>query len=401
MPPKTLEAQEENQLFTQVPFPLAKSQSPSKKPVGSLSVRPPQKIPRKVLHFFKYDPKTGAALGEEKRIFLAQVFMHELDEGIRILEQCGRSEQARLLKISNPKVHLSNQIKLLREWLDQEPIRDRPPERVSSGFKLRNNQNGELKAAFREGKAFGLTSHGLQYKDRNEDALLFVPERGFMAVFDGMGGHIGGNIASGTLADFIEYGLKAGMTAEKAIDFANEAVLQRTRNDPRLGGVHAMGSTLSCAEVKGSSLKSLHVGDSKLLVIRKGKIVHESADHTNGQELLRGGLIDEETAHALNHILSRSLGCDSIFASRDLERSEVTLQPRDRVLLASDGITDNFYAEDFSLSELAQMASTGSLEDAAHRIQTACFDRVRKGELPSGFRAKPDNVTVMLYEHGA
>jgi protein phosphatase len=400
MPPKNIEAQGGKKLYSKVPFPLAKSQGLSPRSLNCVFVRPPEKIPRKILHFFKRDLKTGLPLSESKQIFMAQVFLHELEEGTRILERSGRHEQARLLRLSGSKMHLSNQMQLLREWMEDPSIRERPPERIIKGFKIRNNQNGELEVALREGKAACFTSHGLFYKDRNEDSLLIVPERGVIAVFDGMGGHIGGNIASGIVVDFLEYGLKTGMNLEKAIEFANEAVIQRTRNDPRLGGMHSMGTTVVSAEIHGNQMKAVHAGDSKLLVIRKGEIIHESQDHTNGQDLLREGLIDNETAHALNHILSRSLGCDSIFANRDLNRSDITLMSGDRVLLSSDGITDNFFAKDFTLNELAQLASSGSLEESLHQIYNATTERIRKGVLPDGRPAKPDNLTLMIYEHG-
>jgi serine/threonine protein phosphatase PrpC len=401
MPPKVPVTQNEKQPYVRSSFPLTKvPYSSFKRTSKTIAVRPPEKIPRKVLDFFKMDVKSGSLLNEEKRSFLAQVLMHEIDEGIRILQQCGREEQSRLLKISNPRMHLSNQILLLREWLGQDPIRNRPPERVARSLKLRNSQNGELTETLPHGRALGFTSHGILYKDRNEDALLIVPEREVLAVFDGMGGHIGGNIASGIAVDFLEYGLKQGMTLEKATVLANEAILQRTRNDPSLGGMTPMGTTLACCEIKGSLLKVLHVGDSKLLVIRDGKIIYESQDHTNGQDLLREGLVDHETAHYLNHILSRSLGCDSILVNRDLERSEIALKPGDRILLATDGITDNYYTHNFSLAELTQLASLNALDEAVSKIYDVCLDRIRKGTLPNGQAAKPDNLTLLLYQHG-
>src|SRR5215467_1765469 len=113
MPPKNIEAQGEKKLYSKVPFPFAKSQAPSPRSLNCVFVRPPQKIPRKVLHFFKRDLKTGLPLSEAKQVFMAQVFLHELEEGTRILERSGRNEQARLLRLSGSKMHLTNQMQLL------------------------------------------------------------------------------------------------------------------------------------------------------------------------------------------------------------------------------------------------------------------------------------------------
>jgi PPM family protein phosphatase len=400
MPPKMTDLQSEQDLYAQFPAALPSRVSSRKKIIDTVTVRSPRRIPKKILSFFQMDPKTGLSLAEEKRSFLAQVVMHEMDEGIRILERCGHAEQARLLKNPPPKMHLSNLLALLRRSLDQKTVQNLPPEEISLGFKIRNNQIGRLTVGLPEGRVAALTSQGILYKDRNEDALLLVPERGIMAVLDGMGGHAGGNIASGIVTDFMEYALKEGRSLEKAITYANDAVIERTRNDPRLGGMHPMGTTLVCCQIRKNRLQSVHVGDSKLLVIRNSRIIHESKDHTNGQDLLRDGLIDQETAHFLNHILSRSLGCDSIFASRDLESSEIGLEAGDRVLLATDGVTDNFFSRDFSLAELAQMAGEGSVTDAVTEIHQACLDRIQKETLPDGRPSKADNLTVMVYEHG-
>ena len=365
----------------------------------NIQVRPPQKIPKKILNYFKTNIKTGNFLSQEKQFFLAQVLLHELDEGVRILEHSGRFEQAQILRSRNPKIPLINQMQLLRDWLSQDPLLNRPPERIENSYKIRNNQNGTIDSLFPEGKLVGFTEHGIFYKDRNEDALLTLPSFGLLALMDGMGGHVGGNIASGILVDFIEYGLLSGACLEKAIEDANEAILQRSQNDSKLGGDHPMGSTLVCAQIRESTLKCLHIGDSKLLLIRDGKIIYATQDHTNGQELWHQNLVDLETAHALNHMLTRSLGFDSIFASRDLERFDIDLQKGDRILLASDGITDNFYNQSFELGELAQIASENSLKESLENIHRSCLDRIRNKQLPSGKRAKPDNLSVLLYEH--
>ncbi len=364
-----------------------------------LSVRSPRKISRRVRDFFKINVQTGAKLSGEQKSFLAQVLMHELDEGARILQVCGEFEKAQMMHHFNHPMHLSQQVQLLRSWLEEDKIKKREPEWVQSGNKIRNNQIGSFAAALPTGPLFAFSSEGILYKDRNEDALLITPQKGVLAVLDGMGGHIGGNIASGLVVDFLEYALFQDQNLEQAIFFANEALLQRVQNDPTLGGSAFMGTTLVCAQIQKNKLRCLNIGDSKCVVIRQGKVCAQSRDHTNGQDLLREGLIDQDTAHQLNHILSRCLGQESIIPHRDLEGFNFELKKGDRVLLLSDGITDNFYSLDFSLQDLARIASHGSLEEAVQKIYHVTIDRVRKDILPTGKKAKPDNLTVVLYEH--
>ncbi len=364
-----------------------------------VQVREPQKIPKKIRDFFRIDLKTGLPLSTEKRIFLSQVLMHEFDEGARLLQKAGRHEIADFVKSNHPQMHLSNQLRLLRDTLEEKSISETAPEEVRGGNKIRNNQTGRISGKSKNGIYFGFSSEGVLYKGRNEDALLVDPDQEFIAVLDGMGGHRGGNIASGVMTDFIEYGLHHGMNSEQALCFANEAILQRARNDAKLGGLYPMGTTLVCAEIQGNKLKTIHVGDSKLLVIRQGKIVFETQDHTNGQCLYREGLVDLDTAHFLNHILSRNLGSDPILPNRDLEKNTFLLKTGDRVLLASDGITDNFYSEKFTLEELAQIVSGESLESCAQKVKDLCLQRMKEGKLASGYRAKPDNISLALYQY--
>ena len=74
----------------------------------TIRVRDPQKIPKKIRDFFKVDLKSGQALPTDRKIFLSQVLMHELDEGVRILNRAGRHEIAESIISAHPKLHLSN-----------------------------------------------------------------------------------------------------------------------------------------------------------------------------------------------------------------------------------------------------------------------------------------------------
>lgn len=365
----------------------------------SVQVRDPQKIPKKLREFFKVDLKTGANLPSDRKIFLSQVLMHEIDEGTRLLCRAGKLEIAEMVRTAHPRMHLSNQLRLLRDALEEKSVSELPPEVLPSGFKIRNNQSGQISGKLKNGRYHALSSEGILYKNRNEDALLVEPEREVLAVLDGMGGHSGGNVASCVMADFLEYGLQHGMDLEKAICFGNEAILERAKNDAKLGGAYPMGTTLAAVQIHGDKLKTIHVGDTKLLVVRHGKIAFETLDHTNGQSLYREGLVDADTAHFLNHILSRNLGTDPILPNRDLEKNSFTLKSGDRILMASDGITDNFYSRDFKLDELAQLASKGELTECAEEILRISTQRIKAGKLPSGYRAKPDNLSLLLYQH--
>ncbi len=201
---------------------------------SSVSVRDVAEIPKRVFNYFKIDPKTDQPLSEANRILAAQSYMHELDEGVRVLALAGKRQEVKFFIEKNVRIHLNNLIVLLREWLADSSVTHLSPEKVSLKLKIRNNQIGKISSRFLKGKVVGFTSEGILYKNRNEDALLVYPERGILAVFDGMGGHAGGNIASGIGVDFLEYGLKKQMPLEKAIEYSNEAILKTKKSDTRI-----------------------------------------------------------------------------------------------------------------------------------------------------------------------
>jgi len=269
---------------------------------------------------------------------------------------------------------------------------------MRGALKARNNQFGAAKTNLGAHPAVAVTEVGIDYKPRNEDAFLMMPQQKTLALADGMGGHVAGHIASGVAVDFFEEGIRQGMDIENAIVFANEAIMTRAHNDPKLAGMHPMGCTFAAVQVRHTMLKVAHVGDTKVIVLRSGKILFESFDHTQGQELLREGLIDSSTALELNHILNRCIGLDSMRPDRDVETSTLTLAPGDRVLIATDGVTDNFFDGKLRLDELAELASNGSLTQAAELIVDQCQERMRRGKLADGRRSKCDNLSLAMFE---
>ncbi|MFO1462701.1 MAG: protein phosphatase 2C domain-containing protein [bacterium] len=367
-------------------------------PSDEVRVRPSGKIPLQVLNFFKMDPRTQQAYKPEEKIFYAQVLMHEIDEGLRLLRLLGRREEAKRIGDFSNSMHITQRLELLRQLLSQEENQLPEPERIRAAMKARNNQWGAAKASLGNHPSVAVTEVGVDYKPRNEDAFLMMPEHKVLALADGMGGHVAGHVASGIAVDFFQWGIENGMDLESAICLSNEAIMTRSHNDPRLSGMHPMGCTFAAVQVRHTLLRSAHVGDTKVMVVREGKILFESRDHTQGQELLREGLIDPATALELNHILNRCIGLDSMRPSRDVEISTFTLEPGDRVLMATDGITDNFFDGELSLEELAGLASTGPLPQAAELIVDECQNRMASGKLPGGRPAKCDNLSLALLE---
>lgn len=362
------------------------------------TVRGPREIPQNVLDYFQMDPRTRDVLTEEERILQAQVFMHEIEEGARQLGRTGHKKDAQIIADFSNNIYPSQRLDLLRRRWEEIKLMKIHPERVQNHYKARNNQWGAIKTRLGQHPAVAYSEVGVGYKEVNEDGFLLMAPQKTLALADGLGGHPGGDVASCVAIDFFEFGIHHGLSLEQAITYANEAILARSHSDPALGGMHPMGCTFASIQLRHSLLRIAYVGDSKVMVLRDGKILFETNDHTKGQELLREGLVDTATAFELNHILSRCLGLDRMQAQRDVTRMNVELEPGDRILMVTDGVTDNFFDATFGLEELAQMASVGNLAQVADTIVDACHQRMLSEQLPSGHPPKPDNISLALLE---
>lgn len=174
----------------------------------------------------------------------------------------------------------------------------------------------------------------------NEDSFYISHERNVLAVADGMGGYVGGEIASKTAVEAIAYYFKnfnyaAPVQLEKAIQYANSSIISKTLIDPSLKG---MGTTVSMVTLARHMAFWGHVGDSRIYLYREGVFSQISVDHTIVQVLLDKGKITEEEAlnHPQRHVLTRAVGVDSNLI---VDTGAFEVQPNDRILICSDGLT--------------------------------------------------------------
>jgi len=180
----------------------------------------------------------------------------------------------------------------------------------------------------------------------NED--LALESLTLFAVADGMGGHVGGEIAARTAIDTLQAEFARKPSAEGlagAIHEANRAVWERSRADLDLRG---MGTTMIAAALvatdDGDRLVLANVGDSRAYRLHGDELVQLTTDHSVAEELVaRGELSEAEAAvHPHRHILTRALGIQSDVA---VDVWEVVPEEGDRFLLCSDGLTNEVPAE--------------------------------------------------------
>ena len=158
-----------------------------------------------------------------------------------------------------------------------------------------------------------------------------------------------------------------------------------------------MGATCVCAWVIAERLYMASVGDSRLYLLRRGVIRQLTTDHTWIQEALDFGFLTPEQAHKHpnQHVIRRYLGSaeppevdfrlkldDAETDEQALANQGLRLEPGDRLLLCSDGLSDLVQP-----GEIQQAVQTGTREGAPQAL--VALANARGGH---------DNITVLLLE---
>jgi serine/threonine protein phosphatase PrpC len=225
---------------------------------------------------------------------------------------------------------------------------------------------------------FGAATDVGRVREGNEDGYLIDEAMGLVALADGMGGHLGGEVASATALEALRAGVTSGNPLRESIEEANRAVYAKSLTDASL---HGMGTTLTAGTlVTGGTLLIGHVGDSRAYLFRDGTLRRLTTDHSHVEELVRDGKIteDEAAVHPMRSVITRALGIDETV---DVDVYPVELAPGDLVVLCSDGLTDMVH-EDAIAAELRR-------ESDATRAATRLVDTANRA-------GGVDNITVVV-----
>ena len=196
----------------------------------------------------------------------------------------------------------------------------------------------------------------------NQDVALATND--LAAVADGMGGHLGGEVAARIAVEELLNAYRRDRTTEglvAAARVANAAVYRRSMSDRNLRG---MGTTLTAADRPGQRILKL------------------TDDHSVVEEMVRSGELtpDEAAVHPHRHILTRALGIEP---EVEPDCWELDLEPGSRLLLCSDGLTNELGEQEIA-QVLLDEADTGK----------AASDLVRLAL----HRGGTDNITVVVLD---
>jgi serine/threonine protein phosphatase PrpC len=175
-------------------------------------------------------------------------------------------------------------------------------------------------------------SHIGRVRAVNEDRVLELLDLRLWALADGMGGHSRGDAAAEAVI-----GALAALTGPISPDRLNAALQRANREIYRTWGGKS-GATLVLLHVDQGVGTLRWAGDSRAYLIRNERLDLLTRDHSVVQELVEAGLVEADRAahHPHANVITRALG---IAPEPDMETMSVALQPGDRVLLCSDGLS--------------------------------------------------------------
>lgn len=233
-------------------------------------------------------------------------------------------------------------------------------------------------------------------RKNNEDACIRIPEQGVFCVADGMGGVVGGDLASEAITTSIQDfftkrppGEQEGLASRIALfRSAVNSASKWIKNFADEKVIGQMGSTVVALIFYPNNptrAVGLHAGDSRLHRYRGGELKVLTADHSAVAALAAKLGRDPATLPAkYQNELLRAVGLSE---SVELELTPVEVQSGDLFLLCSDGLTR--MVPNDGIAKILKRAAQEPLDAVAK----ALIDAANQG-------GGKDNITAVLVKIG-
>ncbi len=242
------------------------------------------------------------------------------------------------------------------------------------------------------GSAIALTRRDPEKTTENEDTVAVIPYgpgAAILVVADGAGGLPAGKRASLTAVTTLAASLQAAMDKTmllrtailNGIEAANEAVMA-------LGNGSA--TTMTVMTIEGLIARSYQIGDSEGLVVgQRGAVKLQTTAHSPTGFAVEAGFLDQRDAlhHEERHLVSNFLGTPDM---RIDVGAGIELRPRDTVVVATDGLTDNVHHE-----EIIEHVRKGPLLASAMAVADLAGRRMAGDG--AGEPSKPDDLSLILF----
>lgn len=215
-----------------------------------------------------------------------------------------------------------------------------------------------------------------------------------LAVSDGMGGALAGEVASQMAVDTVSKkildddpektvtpdGYDTSLIGKlyDATIYANYLIHNQGRTDAQFQG---MGATFTGVGITREAVDLIQVGDSRAYLIRNGKIYQVTKDQSLVQQLIDAQQISAEEAetHTLKNVILQALG-----AQNEIYPVSARLLPQrgDILLLCSDGLSNKVNGAGLQRIVLENQ----------DRLEIACAELIKEANERGG----EDNITVIL-----
>src|SRR5262245_14579057 len=260
---------------------------------------------------------------------------------------------------------------------------------------------------------FAATDVG-RVRDLNEDNYLVDKKLSLFIVADGMGGHAAGEVASALAVRIIHEEIRKNRDVLKAhasehgvsrlgakailslLELSVQTACGRIHEEAKTDSTkRGMGTTLSTLLIAGSNGFIAHVGDSRIYLLRGGKIQQVTEDHTVFNELVKRGKLSRDQIEkvAQKNAITRAVG---VYERVEVDTLTIEVLPGDQFLLASDGL-HGYIAHTAELEPYLETAdgeaATRELIDLANKKGgkdniTALLVRLGQGAEDDGVRAR-------------
>jgi PPM family protein phosphatase len=235
----------------------------------------------------------------------------------------------------------------------------------------------------------------------NEDSYSTRPDVGLFVVADGMGGHVAGEVASRVAVEAIEAFIHETAGADKnrtwpfpfdptvsleanrlraAFRLANRKIASAIADSQDLRG---MATTASAVLLGPQGASVAHVGDSRVYVLRSGKLEQITHDHSWVEEQVRAGTLTPTAArqHPWRNVVTRALSGGE---DPEVDVTDIVPRPGERYLLCSDGLFT--VVPDGRIAELL-----GDMKGPLDAISAALVAAANDA-------GGPDNITALILQ---
>jgi len=201
----------------------------------------------------------------------------------------------------------------------------------------------------------------------NEDSFFIDQDLGVFAVADGVGGIPGGDLASQTAMSTLKEIVQDSAIAPDPTDWVKAMHREVHQTGRTKGYQQTIATTVTLVEVGPDGATLAHLGDSGAFRIREGRIEKLSEDHNVETETLAKGLPVDRLGH-YRFAITRYLGMDGPIEPQ-IKRYDI--KPQDRLLLATDGMTDLVDPQD----ALRESLATNDPKTLLEALRVICYEK--------------------------